>query len=198
MSKKEEILIRASLEGSTAILMHNVRMASPIDPYSKDLKRLNKKKGKETDDYAEIQEVEFKGGLYHDPILGPYVPAEAIHRCIQEGGTQTKIGKKLKQALFVNEHAALKYEGPRDVEGLWKAGTFADVRMVVVGQSKVPRCRPIFQAGWQVDFEAVLLTGNELEPEHVQMALERAGKFIGLGDYRPRFGRFQVTRFEAA
>jgi len=44
----------------------------------------------------------------------------------------------------------------------------------------------------------VLVSPNELEPDVVRQSLDNAGLLVGIGDYRPKFGRFTVTAFEVS
>jgi hypothetical protein len=68
------------------------------------------------------------------------------------------------------------------------------------GGSRVWKFFP-FIAKWETDIEIVLLDPVLIDkPAKVQEYLEHAGKFIGLGRFRPRnggfYGRFEVTRFK--
>jgi len=53
---------------------------------------------------------------------------------------------------------------------------------------------------WQLDFTIVV--GDGLTPEIIKNVLEKAGYYVGIGDFRPQrkgpFGRFKITRFELA
>jgi len=71
-----------------------------------------------------------------------------------------------------------------------------DVRTVVVPSTKgrIVRKRPKFME-WELDF-VIEIWNSEMPAEVVNSALGDAGREGGLGDYRPRFGRFIVTKFE--
>lgn len=73
---------------------------------------------------------------------------------------------------------------------------FIDRRRVMVQRSGITRERPGFNAGWRAAFDLLVVT-----PEYVNASLLRdvivdAGRLIGLGDFRPTFGRFAITAFE--
>lgn len=70
-----------------------------------------------------------------------------------------------------------------------------DTRPVVIQRSRVLRMRPCFNE-WAADFHIRILDSQALPPEDVNQFLQYAGRFIGIGDFRPKFGRFEVTRFE--
>ncbi len=70
-----------------------------------------------------------------------------------------------------------------------------DVRPVVVQRNRVLRARPRFDE-WALEFRVVNLDPGLLKTEVIKQILIDAGKFYGLGDYRPEFGLFKVERFE--
>jgi len=70
-----------------------------------------------------------------------------------------------------------------------------DSRPVRVQKARVVRHRP-FLAKWSLNFELKCLDGEALPAEVMNAILVRAGESVGIGDYRPRFGRFLVTEFK--
>ena len=187
--------MKATIKG-TSLMMHNGRLADPLDPFAKALKVESKRRGKSDADHEAVAEAEFRGGLYHDEELGPYIPAEWIHAALIEGAKLSKLGKLFKSSVVVNgAKFPLKYKGPRDVDSLAKNVKFRDRRCVRVGQSKVMRTRPVFH-DWSVSFE-VLIVGEALNVDDVKVALRNAGAMVGMGDGRPMFaGKFEVVSFE--
>jgi hypothetical protein len=45
---------------------------------------------------------------------------------------------------------------------------------------------------WSVEFEFEIIN-EDLAPSVIKEIFESAGKFQGLGDYRPEFGRYKVV-----
>jgi hypothetical protein len=185
-------------EGTRPLLMHNVQLASPMNKYAKELSRLNKAKpsSKRTDeDRLEIAKIEWEGGLYFEPEIGPYVPASWIFKSLLEGARSGRRGQKIEGGVTVVEMIhPLIYKGPRDIAGMWgDNGTseFVDFRTVRVGQAKVDRCRPIFR---QWAFEAELLIDpTVIDPDEVADIANISGRLKGMGDYRQQYGRFEAT-----
>jgi hypothetical protein len=70
-----------------------------------------------------------------------------------------------------------------------------DVRPVVVQTNRVLRARPRFDE-WALEFKITNLDPGLLKRDMIYRILVDAGKFYGLGDYRPEFGRFKVEKFE--
>jgi hypothetical protein len=187
---------RMKLVGEAALVMHSGRLADPLDPAAKALKVAAKKpaKSRTDEDLEELARLEWVGGAYHDPDLGPYVPGENVERCLLDAARLTRQGKLIERGvLIMSDTNPLAYSGPRDLAGLWADERFRLVRGVRnPGQSgRVMRCRPVFHR-WTLDalgtFDASLIDAGPL-----QEIASTAGRLIGLGDWRPRYGRFTAT-----
>ena len=78
---------------------------------------------------------------------------------------------------------------------LYKKIEYSDMRTVKVKQAKTTRCRPKFDS-WKGEF-TVILDEDKLNVEEIEQIVNNAGKYVGMCDYRPRYGRFQVTNFKS-
>jgi hypothetical protein len=196
--------IRVVFDGATDVngsplLMHNERLADPIDPYTRWLAELTKKRTKTERDHEEIGRREFMGGGYWATDKGPgktrgnpFVPTWNMVRCLQEAASRYKLGRHVVRGIIpVSEETLLVYDGPTDADELWKTGLFHSRKGVGVGQKRVIRTRPCF-TNWSVDTE-LELDLTILDPETVNLIAREAGIYFGLGDARPRFGRFHGT-----
>lgn len=183
---------RITLNGTDILLMHNARLSNPLDPAAKAVKKLTSKRTKTDEDYEELAHVEWTGGLYHDPQIGPYVPADNIWRCLYDAAKKHKKGPRIKEGVFISTTVnPLAYSGPRDVDRLWADENFRHFASAKVGQQRVTRCRPQFRE-WRTEADGVL-DEAVLDLAELQQIAEVAGQLIGLGDWRPRFGRFSAT-----
>lgn len=70
-----------------------------------------------------------------------------------------------------------------------------DTRPVRIQRSRILRSRPLLSS-WALEFTIRVLDEDELPDQIVNAILVKAGQTTGIGDYRPRFGRFMVTQFE--
>lgn len=70
-----------------------------------------------------------------------------------------------------------------------------DARPVVVNRGRVLRLRPCFPS-WRLKFTVRNLDTQMLPDQKINEFLQLGGRSIGTGEYRPRFGRFMVTRFQ--
>jgi hypothetical protein len=172
--------------------MHSDKLSNPLDPSTKAHKELTSKRKKTDEDHELILHSEWLGSLYFDDSIGPYVPGINVESMLMEAAKAQKLGKKFKSAIMVVEdRIKLDYEGPRDRKQLFNDQRFVDIRSVKVQQARIHRCRPIFSSWsitFQLNFDQALVDLRE-----IKKALEDAGQIVGLGDFRPRFGRFEVV-----
>jgi hypothetical protein len=189
--------VRMVCRGNRPLMLHNVQLASPMNAYAKELKRLNGKRVKVDEDRTAIARVEFEGGLYLNESDGPYIPGANVLASLIEGAKVKRAGKKVERGVLIQSfECPLIYDGPRDVEGLWGGGTskYVDIRPVTVQTSKVDRCRPIFHE-WKIEVDLIVDETALDYTEFVEIT-QLAGKMAGLGDYRRVYGRYDVTLSE--
>ncbi|MCK8787632.1 hypothetical protein M0638_25015 [Roseomonas sp. NAR14] len=177
------------ITGVAPLLMHNGQLADPLNPFSQSIAEVTKKRKKTDADHVEMARREFFGGLY---ISGgaPCIPAEMIEAALIKGAMKEKRGPAAKAGLLVEQNAILEYDGPREPKALWQDERFRLRVAVKVGQAKVMRTRPRFD-GWHAAVEVKFLP-SLLNRKEVGDFLATAGEQIGIGDWRPRFGRFLV------
>lgn len=180
------------IEGIAPLLMHSARLADPLDEATKALAKVTGKRKKTDDDHTEVSRLEFLGSLYVSQEFGPFIPGQNLEAALFRGATRTKLGTALKSALLIPQNVnPLVYVGPRTPDELWKDPQFVHRASVKVGTSRVIRTRPVFPQ-WQVAFEGELDT-EVVDPGAFESIVETAGRLVGLGDWRPRFGRFRVN-----
>lgn len=187
--------VKITITGTSPLLMHSDRLSNPLDPLTKEIKTYTGKRKKTDEDHLEIARLEWRGGMYYDPKIGPYIPARNIKAALIVAAKKSKDGPKMKTgATILESMCPLKYRGPRDIEKLWEDGNFADIRSVAVMSARTMRCRPVFTE-WETTFTAVYDAAVVDKVDIVRFA-ETAGQLVGIGDYRPAnggdFGRFEV------
>lgn len=70
-----------------------------------------------------------------------------------------------------------------------------DARPARIQRARIMRHRPHL-VDWKLAFRMTCLEGDLLPVEVLNAILVKTGQAVGIGDYRPRFGRFVVTKFE--
>lgn len=182
--------LNVRLNGLSPLLMHNGQLADPLNTFTKQLKAVTSKRKKTDEDHEEIARIEWHASLYTDEDGKLAMPGENIESCIIAGAKKSKLGTQFKSSVFVDGTPVVSYGGRKKAVDLWDDPQYRDVRGVKVGTARTMRCRPIFRS-WSIDVEV------QFNPELVNKAdlikaLADAGQQVGLGDYRPKFGRFEV------
>jgi hypothetical protein len=73
---------------------------------------------------------------------------------------------------------------------------YEDRRRVVVQRNAVTRVRPAMRSGWKANFQFMINLPEYIDDTLLREVLSMAGRLVGVGDFRPTYGRFDVTRFE--
>lgn len=138
-----------------------------------------------------MSRLEFLAGLYLSAD-GPVIPSFMIDAVLVAGAKKSKEGSSAKSAVFCTEHASLIYDGPRTADALWADERFHFSSIVRVQNARIARMRPKFDewsAVVSVKYEPTLVNASRIDEWFVV-----AGSQIGLGDWRPQHGRFDVER----
>lgn len=181
-----------TLTGTAPLLMHNSRLANPLDPAAVALKNVTKKRVKTDDDHREVARLEHAGSMYFDPEIGPYIPADNLTRSLLDAAKKTKAGPKIKEGLLITTDInPLVYQGPRTLDGLWQDESFRFLASAKVTTQRVMRTRPIFRS-WTTEAEGFIDT-DILDLAELRRIADTAGVRVGLGDWRPRFGRYTAV-----
>ena len=200
--------IKFKLVGETPILMHNNRLANPLDKYSQEMSKKSGKRKKTIEDIWELARIEWEGGLYlQDGEIK--IPMRVIRKTFERGATKQKNGMLWKTGCFVKEdYCPLKYSGPKisiekndavpnpELDKYFDKFIFQ--AMVRVGTATLLRTRPMFE-NWSLEttvyFDASVINRETL----IQTAID-AGRFVGLCDWRiekgGQYGRFAVEVIE--
>jgi len=174
-----EEIYEVKIEGTRPLLMHN-----PVDIGNKP----NLRRGEHLD-----PKVEAESYLYKDENGNIVIPARMVKACIRGAGRnytvrgrgKTTFGAMIRAGLdILPENIPLIHNG-------WKV----DIQTVVVQKNRIPRARPRFDE-WALEFKIVNKDPTIIHFDTLKKILEDAGKYYGLGDYRPEFGLFKVVKFE--
>ena len=106
-----------------------------------------------------------------------------------------KLGKAFQAAVSVPDDPVFHFEHESlPPEELFRMDAYRDFRTVKVQRAKILRCRPIF-CDWHcnVDIWYEESRWNERELKDV---VDFAGRYVGICDYRPKFGRFKAIEIK--
>jgi hypothetical protein len=159
------------------------------------MKAVSGKRKKTDADYDEMSRLEWFASLYRseDDLL---IPDHVIESLMIAGAKKQKRGTDAKCGLYFTQHATLDFQGKPAVISddtlaeMFESGDFTHRVRVKVGMARVMRTRAIFRrwicvVRFQYDPDVL----NRRDVEGIATA---AGRFVGMGDWRPKHGRFEV------
>jgi hypothetical protein len=73
---------------------------------------------------------------------------------------------------------------------------YLDRRRVLVQRNAITRERPALLAGWHATIELLVNLPEYVDPTMLLETLGAAGRLIGVGDFRPTYGRYAIIGFE--
>lgn len=186
--------IHVRITGVRPLIMHSSRLIDPLDSITKEISRIARKRARTEADHERIAFLEWRGGLWTDSGR-PCIPAEAIEAALVAAARTRKLGKRAQAALMCPANALLVYDGPKDLDSLWGDKRFRLRAPVQVSQRRFMRTRPRFPE-WSAEIVVEYLP-TVLNEEAVCEMVRIAGDLVGLGDWRPRFGRFAAEFISA-
>ena len=172
-----------TLTGASDMLFHRWNCES-VDEKAKAAKN---SKAKKTDDLESYVWRDEKGNIC---IPGEYVRQSIIHsaKFKQDPRSPRKSAMDLFKAGVVS------------LTNLASLGTdkwdYLDTRRVTIQRNGINRTRPAMKAGWKANFEVQVLTPEYIGEELLYDVISTAGRLVGVGDFRPTYGRFNITQFK--
>ena len=179
----EPYAVAVTVEGSSDFLFHRWNCES-IDEKAKTAKN---SKGRKTDDIESYVYRTDDGDL---AIPGEYIRGSIIHaaKFRQDPRSPRKSAMDLFKAGVVST-TSLATLGVKE----WD---YLDRRRVMIQRNGINRTRPAMKAGWRVTFDLLVTLPEYIDRQMLRETIESAGRLVGIGDFRPTFGRFGIVRFE--
>jgi hypothetical protein len=152
-------------------------------------------KGKAAKNSAEKKSDNVESYVYRtsDKELG--IPGTVFKASLREAGRSVQDPRSPRKSAVDLVKAAIQVE-PFIASLGKKDWDYIDRRRVVVQRSAITRHRPALAEGWKLKFQIVVLAPEYVSPDWLHDLVTRAGRFVGIGDFRPDFGRFRLDRFE--
>lgn len=187
-------LVDVTIKGDAPLLQHRF----PVPDLASMTKGGTKQTGAK--DYTE----EWREHLYVTKDNQVYQPATHIEGALVKSSVNFKItgkrGKTYKDlfraAVFVTPEEILHdVDEPDELDTDADKYLYLDMRPVVIQRARIVRIRPAFKPGWTLSFQ-IQVIDDQINEVLVQDVLTLAGKSVGIGDFRPKFGRFSVVEFK--
>jgi len=179
----EPYSVKVTIEGTAALLFHAWN-AEAMDEKAASAKGSKSKKTDNVESY-----------VYRNKANEICLPGEYLRQAI------------IKAAKFVQDPRSPR----KSAMDLFKAGIvmdtelaslgskewdYLDKRRVVIQQNGINRVRPAFYKGWQASFEFTINLPEYISRELLIQVVNNAGRLVGVGDFRPSYGRFAVVKFD--
>lgn len=184
--------ITIELTGKSPLLCHNPRMVDPEFELNRQIKVLAGKRKKTDEDMANIERLEWYGGLYEEN--GVVVqPTSKVRKCIVNAGRISKQGKNIERALMFSALSVpLIYDGPKSIDELFADKRFHSRLSVGIGKKRVMRVRPQFFP-WALRVNGLFVEDAGINFDEFVSIVELAGVVEGIGDNRVNgYGRFDA------
>lgn len=172
-----------TIEGAADLMMHRWN-AEAIDERAVAAKNSKTKKTDNIESYVYRND----GGELSIP--GEYLRGAIINaaRFRQDPRSPRKSGMDLFKAGIVVTTPLASLGTPK-----WD---YLDKRRVMVQRQGINRVRPVMRAGWQLTFDMLVMLPEYIDRNALRETIESAGRLIGIGNFRPTFGRFGIVKFE--
>lgn len=143
---------------------------------------------------------EWKKTIYFKEGIGVYLPAVSFEACLVNAAKQFKITgrqtatKFVQSGLFCMDEFLPFIVNGKPISELDDPRIQIDKRTVKNPSTKGRnvRYRAKFDS-WESCFRVIVNSDDYLKKDMLTEIINYGGSFIGVGDYRPRFGRFELV-----
>ena len=183
ISYSEPYAVCVTVEGSADFLFHRWN-AEAVDEKAAAAKN---PKGKKTDN---IESYVYRTDSGEIAIPGEYLRGSIINAA--KFRQDPRSPRKSAMDLF---KAALVVTSPLASLGVTE-WDYLDKRRVMIQRQGINRVRPAMRAGWRATFDLLVMLPEYVDRGTLRETIESAGRLIGVGDFRPTFGRFGIVEFK--
>jgi hypothetical protein len=178
------------IRGVCPLVFHNGQLADPLNKHSKEMRKVSGKRKKTEADFEQLAKLEWFGSLYLFNGT-PCIPGEVLEAGFIEASRKSKRGQQAKAGIMSDGFWPLEYDGSKMPNELWEDESYRLTVGVRVQRNRIMRTRPIFRE-WAATVQLDYLP-DQLNADEVIETMGILGRVVGLGDWRPRFGRFEIV-----
>ena len=176
-------LVRARLVGTSDLLFHRWNVEG-VEAKAKAAKGSKAKKSDDLESY-----------VYRNDLGELCVPGEYVRQAIINAAKyrqDPRSPRKSAMDLFKAGVIALTPLASLGVT-VWD---YEHRCRVAVQRNGITRCRPAMKQSWTIEVDFLVNLPEYIPPDALHDVTVNAGRLIGIGDFRPTYGRFAVARFE--
>lgn len=179
----EPYSVAVTVQGSADFLFHRWN-AEAVDEKAKAAKNSKAKKSDDVESY-----------VYRTDVGELAIPGEYFRGSIINAAKFRQDPRSPRKSAMDLFKAGIVVTSPLATLGV-KDWDYLDRRRVTIQRQGVNRTRPAMCAGWKVTFDLMVVLPEYIDKNVLRETIESAGRLIGLGDFRPTFGRFGIVNFE--
>lgn len=171
------------IEGVSPLLMHNIEGM------------LTKKPNRMSHEEFEKSPESFKSKCYfnskdelilHSRVIKGMLKSSAKSSGFKQPGKRANYNNLIKSLIFIQEEPVMDQQFDEVVE----SPTF-----VTIQKNKILRIFPKLNK-WSTTVKIIIADTTQLQVDILDDLMTFGGNFVGVGDYRPEFGRFTATRIK--
>ena len=183
ISMSEPYTVTATIQGVSDILFHRWNCESIEE-------KANAAKGSKAKKSDDIESYLYRNDEGFICLPGEYVRQAIIHaaKFKQDPRSPRKSAMDLTKAAVVALTPLASF-GVKDYD-------FEDKRRVTIQRAGITRTRPAMKAGWTATVDLMVNLPEYLPKDFLYTLLADAGRLVGVGDFRPTYGRFIITNFD--
>jgi hypothetical protein len=188
----EPYIVRAVLVGVSDLLFHRWNVEG-VEAKSRAAKG---SKAKKTDD---LESYVYRNDVGQLCVPGEYVRQAIIHaaKFRQDPRSPRKSAMDLFKAgvVTLTMLAPVNANG-EPVQAKPQAWDYEHRCRVMVQRDGITRTRPAMKTGWTITVDVLVNLPEYIPVDVLHDVFVNAGRLIGIGDFRPSYGRFAIARFE--
>ena len=180
---QEPLIVSFTLEGTSDLLFHRWNCEAVAEKSN----AAKGSKAKKTDDIESF--------VYRDNDGFLSIPGEYIRQtCILAAKYKQDPRSSRKSAMDLFKAGIICLT---DFSSLGiKDWDYEDRRRVVIQRSAISRIRPAIRKSWTASFDMMINTPEYIDKQLFLEVLANAGRLVGIGDFRPTFGRFVIKSYD--
>lgn len=183
IARETPYIAHVAIEGAADILFHRWN-SDAVDAKAKSAKGSAAKKSDHLETY-----------VYRAPDGSIAVPGEYLRQAVilaAKFQQDPRSPRKSAMDLFKAGIVSLTILASTNAQN-WD---YEDRRRVMIQRSAITRTRPALRAGWRAEFDLMVQLPEYIDPVLLRRVIDDAGRLIGIGDFRPTYGRFYVAGWE--
>lgn len=140
-------------------------------------------------------EIELERAAYRKDSGELYMPGEWLYQSLLKASGEFTVPGRGKKSFRDYIKSGIVIEPEQIGFGTKSYSTDARPTVIRATKGRIMRYRPHLPK-WSATFDIVILDEDLIDVETLHTILVRAGQTVGVGDYRPRYGRFLISKFE--